>query len=320
MFKKIILGTVVAGLLSTNLFSMDITSSEGQSSKEDTDKSIAVKESEENRNSKSNRKSWTDAVELSKSKNTTVTRASQTDIFENLEELERIDKENLKKGKTKELGFFGRCSVISNPKLPKNFGIVNKTSDNGEDFMDSNLSTYWDSAGKSNVELRTVPFLKKQNEIDLKEYMNCLLKYGSIGAQSLINGSFTLEITDPEILSMNKSAERNLKNPENYCNFVKTTDLIQCRSLKISIDYEPILQDKQITYFSKDNFLGVSGTEQYSTNENSSKREELAKSLEKAYNFSESKDGIRTKKISDTQDNSVKTDVSAKTFFTGLFK
>lgn len=320
MLKKILLGVITASFISTNLFSMDISSSEGQSNKEDKEKSIAIKESEESRNSKSDRKSYTDAVELSKQKNTTITRASQTDIFENLEELERIDKENFKKGETKELGFFGKCSVISNPKLPKNFGIKNQTFDNRGEFMDSNLSTYFDSAAKSNLELREVPFLNKKNETDLKEYMNCLLKYGSVGAQSLIDGKFTLDITDPEILSMNKSAERNLKNPENFCNFVKTTDLIQCRSLKISIDYEPILQDKQITYFSKDNFLGVSGTEQYSTNENSSKREELSKSLEKAYNFSESKDGIRTKKVSDSQDASVKTDISGKGFFGSLFK
>jgi hypothetical protein len=314
MLKKVLLGVITASFLSTNLFSMDISSSEGQSEKEDREKSIAIKESEESRDSKSNRKSYTDAVEISKAKNTTVTRASQTDIFENLEELERIDKENYKKGKVKELGFFGKCSVISKPKMPKDFGI---TSEEDGD-VDTTLQSFIESAAKSNLPITKV--VSSKDEKNMKEYMNCLLKYGSVGAQSLIDGKFTLEITDPEILSMNRSAERNLKNPEMNCRFSKSSEIIQCNSLKITIDYEPVLQDKQIAYFSKDSFLGVSGTEQYSTNENTSNREELSKSLEKAYNFSASNEKLKNKKISDSQDNSVKTDISGKGFFGSLFK
>lgn len=297
-----------------NLLAIDVSSSEGQSQKEDIDKSFGLKESEENRNSDSTRKSYTKALEESKQNSRNISKVLQTDIFQKLEELEIKDIEDFENKRTKKLGFFGKCSIISNPQVGLDFGI---TAERGNE-IDLNLQSYIDSAAKNNLEITKI--ISKKQEIELREYMNCLIKYSAIGAQSLIDGNFTTNITDDYILRLNKSAERNLKNLKNGCRFVKSSEIIQCFSFKIVLDYEPILIDKQITYFSKNEFLGISGTQQWNKSNNESSRDEDSNSSEKSFNSSESKDKLSSKKMTDSQDSSVKTEVSARSFFSKLFK
>jgi len=315
MFKKLILGIITIGFLSTNSFSMDITSSEGQSAKEDREGNIGIKTSEEMRTSESSRKGYTEALEDSKSKNSTITRQAQNEIFDKLESLEIQDKKDFKSGKTKEMGFFGRCSIISKPKLPADFGI---TAEDKNGDIDSFIQSYIESAGKANMPISKIISAKKEK--DLREYMYCILKYASVGGQSLIDGKFTLNITDDEILRLNERAKNTLKDEDLKCRFSNSTTDIQCNSFKIRLDYEPNLLNSQVVFFSKDSFLGISGTKQYTITTNESVRNEKADSTELSHNVGDSTDKISTKKISDSQDNSVKTDVSGKGFFGSLFK
>ncbi|WP_432490605.1 hypothetical protein, partial [Flavonifractor plautii] len=79
---------------------------------------------EESRNTKSKRKSYTEALEKSKSTAIAVVKIEQTDILENFEKLELKDIEDYKTCKTKSLGFWGSCSVVTNPRLASDFGIT----------------------------------------------------------------------------------------------------------------------------------------------------------------------------------------------------
>lgn len=312
--RKYILSLSLLAVFGVNSFGMDFSSSEGQSNKEDLEKSIGIKTSEEMRTSESTRKGYTEALEDSKSKNATVTRQATIEIFDKLEELERQDKKDFKAGKTKQLGFFGKCSVISKPKLPADFGI---TAESG-DYIDSNLSSLIEQAGKNNQPVSKI--ISSKNERDLKEYMNCLIKYSAVGAQSLIDGKFTLDIKDDEVLRLNKRAEATLKDDELKCRFSNSTTDIQCNSFKIKLDYEPTLLNSQIVFFNRESFLGISGTKQYTLTTNESVRNEKANSTEQSHNLGDSTDKLSSRKISDSQDTSVKTDISGKGFFGSLFK
>jgi hypothetical protein len=309
--KKLIL--IIGLIFATGAFALDVSVSEGNSFKNDDDRAIQQKDAEELRDGKSKRKSYTESIEKSKRTDYAIVKIEQTDILQALEELERKDVEDYKKRRTKELGFFGSCSIISSPRLPADFGI---TAEDG-DIIDTNLATLIDNYAKASVPIKKIVSSSKERE--LKEYMNCLLKYGVIGAQSLTDGKFTLDITDSSILRLNSSGERSLKR-DSDCRFNKSYDSIQCGSLRINLDYEPSLADNQISYYSSDRYLGLSGTETYTLSDAEAKRDEDSKSTERTISTSSSKDKTLMYKQTSSQNSDTKTEISARNVFQKLFK
>lgn len=315
MKKILTILTILLAFTSSNVSAMELSTSQGVTEKEDVDTSTNRKNAEEDRKSRSKRNSYTQALEKSNSKAIALVKIEQTDILEGLENLELRDIENYENGKTNKLGFWGNCAIITNPKLPSDFGITAYDSD--YDVIDNNLQSLIDNYAKSNTSILKV--ISKKQEKDLREYMNCLLAYGIVGAQSLVSGKFTLNITDKNIIRMNKTGRKNLKRNRS-CRFHKSSDMIQCGSLKVHLDYEPTLLDKQISYFSKDRYLGLSGTETYTDTTNNSSRDEDSKTTESSYTNTKSTDRTTTTRVTDSQDKSTKTEISARGFFSKLFK
>jgi len=309
--KKLIL--LVGLLFATGAFAIDVSVSEGNSFKDDKDRAINEKDTQESRDSRSKSKSYSDSVEKSKRTDYAIVKIEQTDILEGLENLEQLDIENYKAGVTRDLGFFGQCSIISNPRLPADFGITAEF-DYG---IDTNMATLIDNYGKASASIREI--ISPKEEKELREYMNCLLKYGVIGAQSLTNGGFTIDITDPDIKRLNKKGERSLKR-KNACRFNKSYDSIQCGSVKVNLDYEPMLFDNQISYYSSERYLGLSGTETYTISDAEAKREENSQSTERSTSLSNAKDASKLYKVSSSQSSDTKTEISARNFFQKLFK
>lgn len=302
MKKLLIILTALA--LTTNAFSMNMSSSESQNTKSDNDKSITDKFGNESKDSKTERNSYTNAVENSKANARAIVKLEQTDILEKFEMLEATNKNK---------GFWKKCSVVSNPKLNSDFGITAEDSD--YDVIDTNLASLIEQASKANSSVRKI--ISSKNERALKEYMNCLLKYSVVAAQSLIDGRFTTKITDESLLRLDKSATKNLIKAT--CRFAGNSNTIQCQSLKVILDYEPVLMDKQISYYSKDKFMNLSGTNTYTVTDNESIRGEEGTSNERTESNSISQDNSTSKKYSSgtTVDN--KSEMSAQSFFSKLF-
>lgn len=302
--KKIIIGLSVIGALSTNLFAINISDSSTNSQNTNTEKSISTKDGSESRNNQSKRKSYSEAKEESEGNTRTLTKASQTDIFDKIAELEKV------KG-----SFFKSCKVITNPKLKEDFGIGLNINDE-YDYMDGKLASRLDNAVKSNA---SIEVLYGVSETKIKEYANCMLKYSMIGAQSLIDGHFTTNITDRTLLSVNSKAEETLKNRSIKCQFAKDSESIKCGSLKIVLDYNPILMDNQITLFSSEKFVNLSGTTAYDYKTNTSKRDEDSKSLEQSSSTTKATDAVINKKTGTGTTAESKVDLSADSFFKHLF-
>lgn len=291
--------------LSTNAFSMNLSSTESQNAKSDNEKNITDKYGTESKDSKTERNSYTNAIENSKSNARAVVKLAQTDIFEKFELLEQTDNNN---------GFWKRCSVISNPKLNSDFGI---TGDEKEyNIIITSSVNMIEQYAKANAPITEIISYSKEKQ--LKEYMNCLLKYSVVAAQSLIDGRFTTNITDESLLRLNESAVRNLKNAKD-CRFVGNSNTIQCNSLKIVLDYQPVLLDKQINYYSQEKFMNLSGTDTYTITDNESIRAEEGTSNETTESNSISQDNSTSRKYSSSNTVDNKSEMSAQSFFSKLF-
>lgn len=302
--KKVIIGLSIAGALSTNLFAINISDSSTNSQNINTEKSISTKDGSESRNNTSKRKSYSEAKEESEGNTRTLTKASQTDIFDKIAELEKV------KG-----SFFKSCKVITSPKLKEDFGI-GSTVNVEYGYMDGKLASRLDNAVKSNA---SIEVLDGVSEKKIREYANCLVKYSMIGAQSLIDGHFTTDITDRTLLSVNTKAEETLKDRSIKCKFAKDSESIKCGSLKIVLDYNPILMDNQITLFSSEKFVNLSGTTAYDYKTNTSKRDENSNSLEQSNSSTKATDAIVNKKAGTGTTSESKVDLSADSFFKNLF-
>lgn len=303
--KKVLIGLSIACALSTNLFAINISDSSTNSQNTNTEKSISTKDGSESRNNQSKRKSYSEAKEESEGNTRTLTKASQTDIFDKIAELEKV------KG-----SFFKSCKVITNPKLKEDFGIGSDIQDNDYGYYDSKKASIMDNAVKSNANIES---LSSVSETKIREYANCMLKYSMIGAQSLIDGHFTTDITDRTLLSVNSKAEETLKDRRIKCRFAKDAESIKCGSLKIVLDYNPILMDNQITLFSSEKFVNLSGTTAYDYKTNTSKRDEDSKSLEQSSSTTKATDAVINKKAGTGTTAESKVDLSADSFFKHLF-
>lgn len=303
--KKVILGLGVASILATGSFAINISESSTNSQNANTEKSISTKDGSESRNNQSKRKSYSEAKEESEGNTRTLTKASQTDIFDKIAELEKV------KG-----SFFKSCKVISNPKLKEDFGIGSDIQDNDYGYYDSKKASIMDNAVKSNANIES---LSSVSETKIREYANCLVKYSMIGAQSLIDGHFTTNITDRTLLSVNSKAEETLKDRSIKCRFTKDAESIKCGSLKLVLDYNPVLMDNQITLFSSEKFVNLSGTTAYDYKTNTSKRVENSKSLEQSNSTTKGTDAVINKKAGTGTTTDSKTDLSADSFFKHLF-
>lgn len=157
---------------------------------------------------------------------------NREEIISELKKMELEDVKDFKSGKTKQLGYFGKCSIISKPKLPTNFGITAEgITPEGDGYIDLNKKILIEYHVNNNNSVKKVINNKDFN--NLKSYISCLNEYSSIISQSLINKELTTNIQDKETLSKNKLVKDILEEKDFDCNFDGASYKYNCSGLKV---------------------------------------------------------------------------------------
>lgn len=301
--KKLILLTILTSIFSLNLSAVDLSIDSAETQQSNQDMSISAKKSKDIKESESNKESESYTKDISKAKSKEAVRIAQVDILNFLSELELNN-----------VYPFSSCKVLNNPKLPADFGITSEVNDNED--IDLNLSTSLDKAVQNNAYVNSISDLSF-NEKKFYDYVNCLNFYSALVAQSLKTSEMKGEIEDAEIkdlyLKAQKALTRAMTEKKYKVKFHKAIDTYTINSLKVRLDYEPVLMFNQIELFGK-SFYGYTANSKKSISLTTAKKEDRTASKDNSINLNRTKDITYTNKNADNTDYSFKTNFSIRNY------
>lgn len=299
MKKIIAILTILGALISSSAVDLSVDTSNTEQSSSDT--TTSSKKSKDIKESESNKESTSYTKDTSKSKSKEAVRLAQTDILNFLSEMELNN-----------IYPFSKCKIINDPKLPADFGITSE--DFAYDVIDLNLATLLEKAAQNNAYVDSVIDFK---EVEFYDYVNCINYYGAIIAQSLKTSQLIGNIEDDEIkdlyLKTQKALQRAYQNKKYKTKFHKSTDTLTVNSLKIKLDYEPILMFNQINLYGQ-NFYGYTANSRKSISLTEAKKDDKTKAKDNSINLNKTKDITYMNKSSDNIDYSFKTNFSIRNY------
>lgn len=297
--KKILTMLMIFGAI--NLFGVDLSIDTSNTEQSSSDTTTTSKKSKDIKESESNKESTSYTKDTSKSKSKEAVRLAQTDILNFIGELELNN-----------VYPFSSCKIINAPKLPSDFNITSE--DKEYNIIDVNLATLLDKAASNNSFVDSVITFK---EVEFYDYVNCINFYGAIIAQSLKTSELKGEIEDEEIkelyLKTQKALQRAFENQKFKTKFHKSLDTLTINSLKVKLDYEPILMFNQITLYGQ-NYFGYTANSRKSISLTEAKKDDKTSSKDNSINLSRTKDVAYLNKSADNLDYSFKTNFSIRNY------
>jgi len=263
IFEIIFTFSLFTGILVANDYSLGSSKNLGNSA----EKSINANQATESKISKNLRKSKTKTKSKEKQKTVELTTFEAANILYQLEDLENAN-----------IYPFNVCKVLTNPKLPENFGI---TSEEADGIYNPTYAELLNKAAQSNAPLSTI--LDRQDIYRLKDYLNCLGYYGAITAQALRTGKLSKKITDRQIKRQYNRFKHNLAKAK--CRFSGSIDTINCRNIFIKLSYDPTLEMNGVKLFDTNThtFYAYTSTIRKSITYSTRLALEMQKSKEKGY-------------------------------------
>ena len=265
---KLIKIALTASLLFTSIvFANDYSAGSSQNLGNSAEKSINANQSTESKISKNLRKSKTKTKSKERTKTVELSTFEAANILYQLEDLENAN-----------VYPFSVCKVLTNPKLPENFGI---TSEEADGIYNPTYAELLNKAAQSNAPLSTI--LDRQDIYRLKDYLNCLGFYGAVVAQALKTGKLSKKITDTQIKREYNKFKRNLARSS--CRFAGSTDTINCRNIFVKLSYDPVLEMNGVKLFDTNThtFYAYTSTTRKSITYSTRLALEMQKSKEKGY-------------------------------------
>jgi len=293
---KLIKIVLTASLIFTGAFANDYSAGSSQNLGNSAEKSVNAKQGTESKASKNLRKSKTKTKSKEKQKTVELSTFEAANILYQLEDLE-----------TAGVYPFSACKVLSDPKLPENFGI---TSEEEDGIYNPTFAELLNKAAQSNAPLSTI--LDRQNIYRLKDYLNCLGFYGAVTAQALKTGKLSTKITDRQIKRQYNRFKRNLARAR--CRFAGSTDTINCRNIFIKLSYDPILEMNGVKLLDTNThtFYAYTSTTRKSITYSTRLALEMQKSKEKGYSDTTSLDTTFSKKATSNVELTSKAEFSMR--------
>ena len=293
---KLIKIVLTASFLFTGLFANDYSAGSTQNLGNSTEKSINAKQGTESKVSKNLRKSKTKTKSKEKQKTVELSTFEAANILYELEDLENAG-----------VYPFSVCKVLTNPKLPSNFGI---TSEEADGIYNPAYAELLNKAAQSNAPLSVI--LDRQAIYKLKDYLNCLGYYGAITAQALKTGKLNTKITDRQIKREYNIFKRNLARAR--CRFAGSTDTINCRNIFVKLSYDPVLEMNGVKIFDTNThtFYAYTSTTRKSITYSTRLALEMQKSKEKGYTDTTALDTTVSKKATSNIEQNSKSEFSMR--------
>jgi len=258
--KFIILAFV---LLTANVFALDLSVNTDKDLENSANKSLSRSKDMSVDKTKTTTKSKDNTKEKSLLKSKNLTLDGKVKTIATIAALEKLN-----------LGTFGYCKLLTEPKNVSDFDLSCKTKWGG---YNSGLCDFISSAAQNYQPLSEV--VDKEKEEELKGYAACGLYYSGLIAQALKTGKLNLEIKDPEIKDQIIFYLAILE--DSNCILAGNTSTIMCNSLTINIDNSLKLTANNVEIFGGDYYLGYKL--------DLSKNKSINKSLRLSYNMSSAK-------------------------------
>ncbi len=282
--KKTYISLVVSILLTGNLYALDLSTGNSDSTSIDNKKDLSNSKSKTHSKTKTKNESDTKTKEKSLQRSKELTKIEQTGSLIFIRALEQSDVEPFKS-----------CQVLSKPRLVDDFGLSCREEDG---TVNNSLCSFLDNAAKSNMPLEDI---LDDNEIfDLKVYASCIALTGALISQDMIEEKFSIGLKNQELLNIFEDFTYEIENSE--CRLEGSTSNIQCGSVTIKLASEPMVSYSNISLYSNQTFFGYSSRQM----RNKSKRNS------KTFSYSKSKQRSLASNLSKTLNNSKSFSVSAK--------
>jgi len=182
---RYLLSILIIFAISVSLFAADTSKETGKSKKSSRESSITQKKTKEQRESKGKKTSETTVQGLDKESRDTLKEVGESlkstgvEITLNLENLFFPLIAEVEGGQ--EINRFTACKVITDPKLPRDFGISAEISPG---VIDTIKSQWIANMAQANADLKDV---SPEKVTELKHYSECLNFYGALIGQAYLN-------------------------------------------------------------------------------------------------------------------------------------
>jgi len=162
-------------------YSIDTNIDAGKTQRTDKEQSQSIRKSQEQRESKGRKKTTTTTTGIDKQTQDVI--RSVEDMRRNTEadvtlSLEMVFLDRISQMEQQGEGEFGKCQIITKPKLPRDFGISAEVSPG---VIDAIKAEYLSRAVQSNSYVSAIA-----NEEDIRAYGKCLAFYGAVIGQAYI--------------------------------------------------------------------------------------------------------------------------------------
>jgi hypothetical protein len=162
-------------------YSIDTNIDAGKTQRTDKEQSQSIRKSQEQRESKGRKKTTTTTTGIDKQTQDVI--RSVEDMRRNTEadvtlSLEMVFLDRISQMEQQGEGEFGKCRIVTRPKLPRDFGISAEVSPG---VIDSIKAEYLSKAVQSNTYVTGIT-----SEEDIRVYRNCLAFYGAVIGQAYI--------------------------------------------------------------------------------------------------------------------------------------
>lgn len=301
---KILITLITAGVLSS-AFAVDLSIDSSRTKQSNTDETISAKSSKDTKNSESKKESHSVSKDKSKAKSREVTRIESVRVKRYLKNLER-----------KNVYPFGKCKILTKPKLPRDFNISFK-----DEFgiIDTYMKSILEASAQSNqfVHEEVLDF-DEDTQLRFFDYINCINYYSSIEAQSYKTGKLKGYITDKEIKRNYESVQEFLADAVLYDDakprFNNSIDSYTFGALTVKLAYKPELHFNQIPLYSDSVYHGYSANQRRTVSITKSVKDDRTRSKDKSVNTSKSTDATLTEKFAKNKDYSFKTNFSIRNY------
>lgn len=310
---KIIAIVALFSFLNCNAFALDTSIDYGKQKKTDKEVAQSLKRTRDEKKSYGHRDMKTkgeggdDIIQNSVRESGHLTASSSAEIIMPLDVIFR----DIIAAIEKDIPPFKECRVISNPLLPKDFGITSEIKAN---VIDNIKADYITKAAQSNSFIKAIA-----DEQALIVYRSCLAYYGSVIAQSYLNlnnsitevkgmvskdkdGNIVVDgigyddfivIAEGALIETYRNGIKNQTllslinralNEQSPCRFDKQVENINCGSVSINISASPSLSVSGIELYGK-SFAGYHASYKVSRSFSYSNALEKLKSSSKYYKW-----------------------------------